>query len=205
MPGRKIGTRLVTQKMLDAEKYVDEYIIKHGKPPSYQNVSDFFNLKKSDAAFSRLRRYRHKMKQKHGLTRKHPLYRVWCGMKERCYRINHKAFNRYGGRGITVCYKWRNDYLCFFKWATENGYIEGLELDRKNNNGNYTPKNCRFITTQAQQKNKSTNIVITYNGKTMIATDWAKEMGINPSTFLNRCRRTSDLETIFSKTKRKRT
>lgn len=81
----------------------------------------------------------------HGLS-KHPLYNVWRNMKYRCYNRNDNNYHRYGGRGVTVCKAWREDFISFYKWAMENGYAEGLTIDRVRNNGNYTPSNCRFIT-----------------------------------------------------------
>lgn len=88
---------------------------------------------------------------KHGrLTngKRERLYNIWVSMKQRCFNENDKNYFRYGGRGITVCDEWENDYEVFRKWCLENGYEKGLDLDREDNNGNYTPSNCRFVTHQ---------------------------------------------------------
>jgi len=84
---------------------------------------------------------------------KHPLYNVWNGMKHRCNNINSISYKYYGGRGISVCAKWM-DFLTFYKWAIKNGYQKGLSIDRINNNGNYEPSNCRFVTRAVQANNR---------------------------------------------------
>lgn len=85
----------------------------------------------------------------------HKLYRVYWGMRQRCYNPNQKHYNRYGGRGITVCDEWLNSYESFYKWAIDNGYSEGLTIDRINNDGNYEPGNCRWTTQKIQNQNKT--------------------------------------------------
>jgi hypothetical protein len=90
----------------------------------------------------------------HGM--KHTLlYGRWCGMISRVSNPNVKCYKDYGGRGISVCDEWR-DFRNFMKWALENGYEEGfdLEIDRINNDGNYEPLNCRFTTTSINARNK---------------------------------------------------
>lgn len=82
------------------------------------------------------------------------LYRVWRGMLDRCTNKKNKSFINYGARGISVCQQWR-DPVVFMLWALKNGYSLGLEIDRKNNTGNYEPSNCRFITKLENLKNTS--------------------------------------------------
>lgn len=86
------------------------------------------------------------------------LHRIWSGMKQRCYYSKCRSYKDYGGRGITICDEWLNDFKTFYDWAISNGYKEGLTIDRKNNDGNYEPQNCRWITNSEQQKNKRNNI-----------------------------------------------
>ena len=90
---------------------------------------------------------------KHGLigTR---LYSIWTNMKDRVSNIKNKAYNSYGGRGITVCEEWKNDFVSFYAWAMSNGYSDELTIDRIDNNGNYCPENCRWTTKSIQSRNK---------------------------------------------------
>ena len=97
--------------------------------------------------------YRLEKQTKHGL-KKHPLYGVWKGIKKRCRNEKEKCYEYYGGRGISVYQEWIENFIPFFKWALENGYKKGLEIDRINNNGNYEPKNCRFITHKENCQNR---------------------------------------------------
>jgi hypothetical protein len=113
---------------------------------------------------------------KHGDA--HPgnrLYNIWAKVLERCYNPKRKAYKNYGGRGIKVCKAWRTDYRAFKKWALSNGYSDELELDRKNNNGHYSPKNCRWVTTKENSRNKRTNRLITCFGETKCLTAWGED------------------------------
>lgn len=91
-------------------------------------------------------------KTTHGLSR-HGLHGVWRDMKSRC--LNHKSvgFEYYGGRGITVCSEWVTSFKSFYDFAINNGWVPGLEIDRVDNDGNYEPGNCRFVTRQVNQCN----------------------------------------------------
>lgn len=82
-----------------------------------------------------------------------PIYRLWGRIKERCYSPNKDGYHRYGGRGIKVCDEWLNDYEAFKKWAIESGFKKGLQIDRKDNGGNYEPGNCRFVTGAVNTQN----------------------------------------------------
>lgn len=107
----------------------------------------------------------------HGL-RKHPLYRVWDGMKQRCY--NHNAINYpdYGGRGITIIPLWKDSFKKFYDWAISHGWRKGLEIDRRDNDGNYEPDNCWFRTSPQQRRNTRVNHWITAFGETKCLKDW---------------------------------
>jgi len=102
------------------------------------------------------------------------LYGVWTQMKERCSNPHHTSFNRYGGRGITVCEEWQ-DYPTFRDWANANGYEPGLKLDRKDNDGPYYPTNCRWVDNFTQQQNTSWNVNITAFGETKCASEWRRD------------------------------
>lgn len=110
----------------------------------------------------------------HGLAGSR-LDRIYTSMKTRCYNEGAINYADYGGRGITMDFRWYYWPEIFFKWAQENGYAENLTIDRKNNDGNYEPSNCRWATPKQQANNKRNNV--TYQGKTMA--QWAEETGIN--------------------------
>ena len=114
------------------------------------------------------------------------LYAVWKHMKERCLNSNAPRFHNYGGRGITICDEWKNDFKTFYDWAIANGYREGLTIDRIDNNGNYEPSNCRWISNLEQQRNRSDNHFLTYNGETKTISEWSEITGINANTLHSR-------------------
>lgn len=110
----------------------------------------------------------------HGLS-KHPLYEVFNAMRKRCLIESDKDYPNYGGRGITVCDEWIDDFPAFYKWCTENGWEKGLDLDRKDNDGNYEPGNCRFITRPISLRNYSRNRFYTAFGETKCLFDWGND------------------------------
>ena len=79
---------------------------------------------------------------------------IYQGMKQRCYNAKRSNYKYYGGRGIVICNEWLNSYQAFFDWAMANGYQENLTIDRINNDGNYEPQNCRWVSTKEQATNK---------------------------------------------------
>lgn len=83
-----------------------------------------------------------------------PIYTKWCGMVGRCHSTNNTNYPKYGGRGISVCPQWRHNYEAFKQWALNNGYQDNLQLDRIDNEGNYEPANCRFVSLQENLKNR---------------------------------------------------
>lgn len=129
---------------------------------------------------------------KHGMG-KTKLYYVWAAMLHRCRTRTNQFFQRYGGRGISVCKEWYN-FEPFMRWALTHGYKEGLCLDRINNDGNYTLRNCRFITPLQSHNNKSTTFWITHNNETSSLSDWSRKTGIQPKTLRERIARGWDIE-----------
>ncbi len=87
-------------------------------------------------------------------TRKNPLYSRWEGMKRRCYNKNFKQYKDYGGRGIKICDEWLYDFDSFYYWAINNGFSPDLEIDRIDNDGNYEPSNCRWVTHKENMNNQ---------------------------------------------------
>jgi DNA-binding protein Fis len=119
------------------------------------------------------------------------LYGVWRGMIKRCYDPNHQAYERYGGRGITVCQEWLDNYEAFRDFMLVNGYDEyGLAyentIDRIDNNKGYSPDNCRVATMRTQSLNKSSNHLITYKGKKMTVTEAAEKNNLTNHQVFNR-------------------
>lgn len=88
----------------------------------------------------------------HNMTN-NKLYGIWISIKQRVLNHKSKAFKEYGLRGITICDEWKNDFKAFYDWSIENGYIDGLTIDRRNNDGNYEPSNCRWTTNSVQSQN----------------------------------------------------
>lgn len=118
---------------------------------------------------------------KHGL--KHTrLYRIWSGIKNRCYCKTSPCFDRYGGRGIVMCDEWRTDFTPFYNWALSNGYSDDLSIDRIDVNGNYEPSNCRWATAKEQSDNKRCNILVTLGNETLDLQQWCDRIGIKRST-----------------------
>lgn len=94
------------------------------------------------------------------------LYHIWRDMKTRCYNKNHIHYDRYGGRGITVCDDWLSSFIKFKIWALSNGYNDTLTVDRIDNNKGYSPENCHCVTWKEQQRNRKSNFLI--NGKSLV-------------------------------------
>lgn len=90
------------------------------------------------------------------------LHSIWKSMKYRCLTPNWKPYQWYGARGITVCDTWANSYLAFKEWAINNGYRDGLELERIDVNGNYEPANCKWVTHHEQTLNRRDTLYLRF-------------------------------------------
>ena len=121
----------------------------------------------------------------HGFRRE-KLYEVYKSMKQRCFNPNNKHYSYYGGRGIKVCDEWVKSYLSFRKWAHENGYRDGLTIDRKDTNKDYSPDNCRWVDCETQSNNRRNVHIIRHNGTDKTLTQLAKETGISRSLLYSR-------------------
>lgn len=99
----------------------------------------------------------------HNLS-KSRIYSIWCNMKSRVLNKNNQRFLDYGDRGIIICSDWINDFMSFYNWAINNGYKEGLTIDRENNDGNYEPSNCRWVTDYIQNRNKRKLMITNTSG-----------------------------------------
>lgn len=123
---------------------------------------------------------------KHKHTKENRLaYSAWRGMKARC--LNYDPDPNYGGRGITVCDRWRHSFESFLEDMGE--CPDGMSIDRIDNNGNYEPGNCKWSTVKEQSHNRRTNVLITVGDKTQCISAWAEEVGIHNATISGRLKR----------------
>jgi hypothetical protein len=113
------------------------------------------------------------------------LYDIHRMMKKRCYDSENKDYRFYGARGISVCTEWWS-IESFYKWSIKNGYKLGLSIDRINNDGNYSPSNCRFVTMSEQGKNTGRRRFVVYKNKKYSITELCKKFSVNYRTTLNR-------------------
>lgn len=127
---------------------------------------------------------------KHNLSAS-PIYKALVAIKGRCKNPNNKNYYRYGGRGITICDEWDGDngFENFYKWSMENGYNEGLTIDRIDNSKGYSPENCRWTTQLVQMNNQRRNRFVTVDGETHSLSDWARINGICIGTIRDRLKR----------------
>jgi hypothetical protein len=107
------------------------------------------------------------------------LYNIWTGMKARCCNPNEPAFENYGGRGISVCPEWVSCLEAFRDWALANGYQAHLTVERRDNDGNYEPSNCSWVTLASQKMNRRNTIKVVWCGRAMTLLDLAAETGVN--------------------------
>lgn len=114
------------------------------------------------------------------------LYSVFASMKQRCYNKNNTRYKHYGGRGIKICDEWLNDFMTFYDWAMNNGYKEGLSIDRIDNNKGYSPNNCHWVTNKENVNNRRNTKYITYKGITKPLADWCDILKINYDTLYSR-------------------
>lgn len=118
-------------------------------------------------------------KNEHGLSHKeHRLYSIWNTMRYRCYNKKSEKYKDYGARGIIVCQEWKQDFLSFYNWSMSNGYFQGASIDRINNDGNYEPTNCRWVSPAQQQRNTRRTIYATYQGVTKPLITWCEELNL---------------------------
>lgn len=112
-----------------------------------------------------------------------PIYKKWRWIKNRLFMPSCDRYKNYAERGITICKEWL-DFENFYYWAINNGYKDGLSIERIDVNGNYEPSNCIWIPMEEQAKNRTTSIWEYYKGKKMILTDIAREEGVSPNRLI---------------------
>lgn len=113
------------------------------------------------------------------------LRKVWRQMHRRCECPRDQRYERYGGRGITVCEDW-NDFSVFLNWALSSGYSKGLSVERIDNDGNYEPSNCRWATPKEQANNTERNHRIEWNGENHTIAEWSEITRISEGTIWRR-------------------
>lgn len=119
----------------------------------------------------------------HGHTKNRSMskaYKAWGQIKERTANQNRADFKNYGGRGIKMCKRWSNSFEAFLKDMGEPK--QGMSLDRRNNDGHYEPKNCKWSTRKEQNNNKRTNRMVTFRGQTKTLAQWAEMIGVHRCT-----------------------
>lgn len=125
------------------------------------------------------------------------IYTIWRNMRQRCTNESKPDYHRYGGRGISICEEW-SDFEAFQKWSYANGYKDTLSIDRIDNNGNYTPDNCRWSDLYTQANNKRNNRKYLYEGKNYTANELGRMFNIKPSTFIRRMKLGWSIEEALS-------
>lgn len=115
-----------------------------------------------------------------------PTYNVWSSMLQRCENLNSDKYRHYGGRGIVVCERW-HDFTNFYEDMGEKPYR--CSLDRIDNDGPYSPENCRWATRTVQNKNRRSNVVVEYQGETLCLKDWASRLDMDYETLRQRIQR----------------
>ena len=122
------------------------------------------------------------------------LYRIYNGMKYRCNLETDIGYKWYGSRGIKVCEEWMKDYQSFKNWTLNNGYADDLTIDRIDNNGDYEPLNCRWVSVDEQQQNTRRTMKIEYQGLVYSMRKLAKKFNINHNTLYGRLKRGWSIE-----------
>ena len=140
-----------------------------------------------------------KKNSKHGMSNSR-IYKIWNGMKRRCYTKTNTMYKHYGNRGIKLCDEWldkENGFINFYNWAIKNGYQDNLSIDRIDVNGNYEPYNCRWVTQKVQSNNTRRNVYITYNGETHTLKEWSDLLKLNYKMVFNRYQKGFSLQETF--------
>jgi hypothetical protein len=133
------------------------------------------------------------MNKRHGMSDT-PTYHTWEQMRQRCNDRNCKDFKWYGARGIRVCKRWNS----FSNFLADMGVRpEGTSLDRKNNDGHYCKRNCRWADKFQQKHNRSDNVLLTYKGDTLPRMVWARRIGMHPETLRHRLMRGWSVKRTF--------
>ncbi len=125
---------------------------------------------------------------RHGLS-KHPLYNIWNNIKHRTNNKNYSLYRHYGARGVSMYKPWFNSVKEFYSWCISNGWSHGLDIDRIDNNGNYSPDNCRFVTREVNCSNRSNSIIWIFDGNEYKSlNDMVSSCGVSTMTIRKRAK-----------------
>lgn len=133
------------------------------------------------------------------------LYGIWKSIKCRCYNKNRQCYHNYGDRGINICDDWLHDFIAFHDWAVDNGYKEGLTIDRIDNNKGYSPDNCQWVDVATQNRNTRRTINFTYQGETHCLKDWCEIFNLNYGTVKSRVQRGWSIDEALELNERRKT
>lgn len=175
--------------------------IQYGGPLRKGKIKSCGHLWKSRSERQKIA-YNSIAKEKHGGSADR-LYFVWLSMRRRCDDPNSISFKNYGGRGITVCDEWNNDYATFRTWALSSGYDENAPrgactLDRIDPDGDYCPENCTWSNMREQSNNRRNSYNITWNGETHTAKEWEEITGIPRYNIYARYKKGWPIDEVFS-------
>lgn len=149
-------------------------------------VASYPGVSSCGCALSGIRSDNGRRNKTHGWSQ-HKLYGVWRHMMRRCYDPKCKDYPIYGGREIKVCDEWHSlDVFC--NWGVSSGHADGLTIERMNVNGGYSPSNCTWVPNEDQARNTRKLRMITHDGKTHFASEWARILGVPYSTIRSRIR-----------------
>lgn len=193
LPNGKSGVRWKCVCDCGKETYSDSWSLTHGEKTTCGcNAHDLLSasMKRTHEKHPEIAINFKKMATTHGES-KTRLYRIWSGMKSRCVNPSCAGYENYGGRGITVCASWKNDFLSFKAWALSHGYDENAPrgqctLDRVDVNGDYCPENCQWVPMKKQMQNKRNTHYITRNGETHSIAEWSQILGVPTNTLYSR-------------------
>lgn len=132
---------------------------------------------------------RNKANAKYGGCSKTRIYSIWQGMKNRCLNVKTNGYKNYGGKGISICKEWLDDYMNFYDWAMNNGYNDNLILARIDINQDYFPENCKWLTAKEQARRTNKAEKIKFRGVTLGLAEWAEKLKINKNTLQSRLRK----------------
>lgn len=148
---------------------------------------------------------KNQFKLKHSMSHSR-IYRIWLGIKTRCFNPKDKGYKNYGGRGITMHIAWIDDFQAFYDCVSKLEHFgeEGYTLDRIDNNGNYEPNNLRWATSKEQCRNTRQNIIVEYNGQLMTLMDVSEKSGICWNTLKCRIKRGESGDFLFRLPRKKK-